>query len=88
MKKLEHKVFYILVSMLSIFLLTFLIMFNVQSYNRERTNIENNLMRMGEQNKPGRKEKDNIDNKEMPDKEMNEEKIKDENQKIFMDSII
>ena len=58
MSKLRKKIFWTLFSILSIFLVSILLIFNFQNYNREKVNIEQNLLRMNSifdkspQNKP------------------------------------
>ncbi len=80
MKQLENKVFYTLVLMLSIFLISILVIANIQSYSRESNNIQNNLVKMDNPNKPTKREKENQNNKEVMDRNID--------QKIFMDSVI
>ncbi|MDO4283193.1 MAG: HAMP domain-containing sensor histidine kinase [Clostridia bacterium] len=46
MKKLKNKVFCVLFFILTLFLLTILLIFNYQDYNREKNDIRNHLMRM------------------------------------------
>lgn len=84
MKKLEDKVFYVLILIFTIFLFTILFIVNAQSYTREKTNIENNLMKMGNPLREGRKDKEfqfERENTEQP----NTENIE---RRIFMDSVI
>lgn len=83
MHKLENKVFYVLLLMLSIFLITILLIVNIQGYSREKTNCENSLTKMGYQAKMGRRDKEFMNNN------MKEpENIRNNDQKIFMDSVI
>lgn len=82
MKKLKNKVFFVIFSMLTIFLLSILIIFNSQIYGQEVTNIKQNLMRMDEN-----KDRNFI----IPDrkKEINEDiNIPKEGFKVFMDSTV
>ena len=52
MNKLRNKVFIVIFSILTIFLISILCIFNYQNYRQEKNNIENNLRRMNEgQNK-------------------------------------
>ncbi|MBO5397976.1 MAG: GHKL domain-containing protein [Clostridia bacterium] len=81
MNKLESKVFFVLTLILSLFLITILIIFNAQSYAREKSNIQNNLMRMSNQ---FRKTDNRINPPEINDNRNNS----DIGQKIFMDSVI
>lgn len=87
MNKLKNKVFYLTFSILSISILSFIVIFNVQNYLEQRNNIDNNL-NMASNTKdnnrdltPPNKPDDDIE----PDKPDN--KQLDENIK-FMDSII
>lgn len=43
MKKLKNKVFYTVFLILSICLISFIVVFNVQSYSSERDRIDNSL---------------------------------------------
>ena len=84
MKRLKSKVFYVLILILTLFLITILFIFNIQSYSRERNNAENNLIRMVNPIKEARKDKEfqiNIEGIDLP----NTENIE---RKIFMDSVI
>lgn len=84
MKGLKNKVFYVLILILTLFLITILFIFNVQSYSRERKNAENNLIRMIKPIQETRMNKEfqiNIEEIELP----NPENIE---RKIFMDSVI
>lgn len=46
MKKLQSKVFWTISIMLTCFLISIFILFNVQNYNHEKANIEMNLKRI------------------------------------------
>ena len=46
MKKLEKKTFYTIFSIISLFIVITIIVFNVQSYNKEYNGIKTNLSRM------------------------------------------
>jgi hypothetical protein len=46
MKKLKNKIFWVIFSMLTIFLFSILCIFNYQDYEHEKSTIQNNLMRM------------------------------------------
>ena len=84
MKRLKSKVFYVLILILTLFLITILFIFNIQSYSRERNNAENNLIRMVNPIKEARKDKEfqiNIEGIDLPNTENIEKKI-------FMDSVI
>ncbi len=50
MKKLSNKVFYVIFFILTIFLISILIIFNCQMYNKEYSNIKSNLIRMDNKN--------------------------------------
>ena len=78
MKKLKNKVFYVILLILTIFLISILIIFNSQNYRQEANNIKENLMRMdGNRNRQ---------NNRPPNQEQIEDKIKEPG--IFMDSTI
>ena len=46
MEKLRYKIFWVIFTILSLFVLSILTIFNYQNYNTERNNIENSLMRI------------------------------------------
>ena len=46
MEKLKKKIFWVVFSMLTIFLVSILCIFNFQDYNHEKIEIENKLSRM------------------------------------------
>ena len=48
MKKLKNKVFYVIFSILTLFLISILLIFNSQSYRQEANNVKENLIRMDE----------------------------------------
>lgn len=48
MNKLKNKVFCVIFSILTIFLISVLCIFNFQNYNQEKNGVKNNLMRMDE----------------------------------------
>ena len=48
MKKLKNKVFYVIFFILTTFLISILVIFNYQNYQREKNNIKNSFMRMDE----------------------------------------
>lgn len=48
MNKLKNKVFCVIFSILTIFLISILCIFNFQNYNQEKNSIRNNLIRMNE----------------------------------------
>lgn len=81
MKKLKNKVFWVILAILTMFLVSILCIFNYQDYEHEKNVVSNNLIRMEnsrnpkEINKPGIPEKNN-DSKN------------NSYQKIFMDSVI
>ena len=81
MNKLKNKVFWVLTLILTSFVLSILIIFNFQDYNREVNIIQNNLIRMGNERKI--KERP-----EFPKDEKEDKIINDLQQRIFMDSIV
>lgn len=83
MNKFEQKVFYILILILTIFVITIVGIFNVQSYNREKENIEKNLAKMLQPSKVNLINNNELENKRETDLL---EDILDS--KIFMDSSI
>lgn len=67
MKKLKNKVFYVIFSILTLFLISILLIFNSQSYRQEANNVKENLIRMDEDknkqnNKPPEIEEKQQDN--------------------------
>lgn len=74
MKKLKNKVFYVIFSILTLFLISILLIFNLQSYRQEANNVKENLIRMDEDknkqnNKPPEieeKQQDNDNDKSKP----------------------
>ncbi len=74
MKKLKNKVFYVIFSILTLFLISILLIFNSQSYRQEANNVKENLIRMDEDknkqnNKPPEieeKQQDNDNDKSKP----------------------
>lgn len=80
MEKLKNKVFIIILGILTIFLISILIIFNIQDYQQEENNIRSNLNRM------------NINKDLISDKKAEIPQIiddnKDLNSKIFMDNIV
>ncbi len=89
MKNLENKVFWTIVLILTIFLISILTIFNYQNYNREKTEIRSNLTRMDET----KEIMGAFGQAKIPDMKEVEEKneIEDEEivyRKIFMDSEI
>ena len=63
MNKLKNKVFVTILSILTISILSFIIVFNIQSYNMEKNNIFNTLNRMSSVNIKPFNDKMNFDNK-------------------------
>ena len=94
MNKLKNKVFFIIVLILTIFSLSITIIFNYQSYAREKNNVENNLTRIGGR-EPEKNENDvrrgQFPNKpaflEEKDEEYDDRQL-DIRQRIFMDSTV
>lgn len=88
MKKLQSKVFWTISIMLTCFLISIFILFHVQNYNHEKTNIEMNLKRIHtnwdrEIKKDPASNEESIDNSSFPKREKD-----DFSKKIFMDSIV
>ena len=85
MEKLKNKIFWVIFSMLTIFLISILCITNFQNYNHEKTQIENNLNKMEDDRK-----KEEPTNKEQKEDTKPEEKVQDNNiqePQIFMDTI-
>lgn len=67
MKKLKKKIFWTLFSILSLFLIILLFIFNYQDYQKEKNNIQNSLTRINtvfekDRKKPGTLEESNLAN--------------------------
>ena len=77
MKKLQNKVFYTLLSILTLFVLTIILIFNIQNYYEAKSKIKNTL------NEPSMNNKDNMLDDKVDDKK--DPKPFDENIK-FMDT--
>lgn len=84
MKKLKNKVFYVIFSILTLFLISILVIFNSQNYQQEVSSVRQNLMRMDE-NK-------NKETNKLPDVEQEQPNEVTENTRtdprIFIDSTI
>ena len=99
MEKLRIKVFYILVLILTVFLISILVIFNYQSYNKEKEAVNNSLMMMNNERngmEPGEIERNRPRPTDAPLDEENVEEqivIPEDNEntnpkRIFMDSIV
>ena len=74
MKKLKNKLFYTILTILSLFSITILFIFNYQDYRAAKDNVSNNLSRIG------------IRNNEMP---LRSDPIRSDNEpKLFMDTVL
>lgn len=88
MKKLKNKILWVIISILTIFLLTILCIFNFQSYNNEVKNIKQNLTRMdNEKIEPPQVEQNENEIKPKEDENKKQENNEPE-PKIFMDTIL
>ena len=84
MNKLKNKVFWVLTLILTIFLLSILIIFNAQDYNREKNSIKSNLDRMNNNIEKTEKEKPEMLSKN----DIGKPTDNDSPKKIFVDSIV
>lgn len=82
MKKLKNKVFYVIFSILTLFLISILLIFNSQNYRQEANNVKENLIRMDEDKNKQNNKPPEIEEKQQ---ENDEDKIKPG---IFMDYTI
>lgn len=83
MEKLEKKIFYVIFSILTIFLFSILCIFNYQYYYQEKTDIKNSLMRLEDRRfKDGAFKMPDLKREENPDIIIDKEKSP-----IFMDTI-
>lgn len=71
MEKLKKKIFLVIFSILTIFLISILCIFNFQDYNHEKTEIENNLTRMEKDRNRG-KNNFELENHDVPVNPTNE----------------
>lgn len=87
MNKLRSKIFWTLFTILSVFLISILFIFNYQDYNREKINIKQNLLRMNNNgfNKGSQNRGDvpKLDKGGFPS-----DKVLEENTRKFMDATI
>ncbi len=83
MEKLKKKIFLVIFLILTTFLISILCIFNYQTYNQERKQIENNLMKMAN----NRNEQFKIDQPENVMIDENSEIEKTQRPPIFMDTI-
>lgn len=83
MEKLKKKIFLVIFLILATFLISILCIFNYQTYNQERKQIENNLMKMAN----NRNEQFKIDQSENVMIDENSEIEKTQKPPIFMDTI-
>jgi len=91
MKKLKSKVFWIITLMLTVFLLSVLVVFNFQNYNREKNNIKDSLYRMSDDLNPKEPFQEKSEKVDLEGKSELEEKnvfVGEDSipQKIFMDT--
>lgn len=96
MDKLKNKIFFTLISILTIFLLTILFIFNFQNYKNEENDVKRNLMMMDDNNlnppndgqksdaPPSQEQKENQENNMSPNKGQNE----NAEPRMFADAII
>ncbi len=89
MDKLEKKIFYVIFSILTIFLISILCIFNYQYYYQEKTDIKNILMRLDDRRfKDGAFKMPDMKREENTDKKANNDiTIDKEKSPIFMDTI-
>ena len=101
MEKLKSKVFYVLVLILSIFLISILVIFNYQSYSKERDEVKNSLTMMNN-DKNGMEPVEMDRNRPKPSGETTSENSSEDKKddsidfndssnnpkKVFMDSIV
>lgn len=83
MNKLRKKILWTLFIILSLFVTSILFIFNFQNYNREKMNIEQNLLRMNNNQRPPVKDF----NSKLPANDIQSDKV-GENLKRFMDTTI